>query len=182
MGTVLSELIGSLLDRKVSWTDRNGSLQQGILKEIRGETVVVMTQPFGLVTPKRLKLPAADVTLNQADPPHARDQVTHSLKRDASGLWRWEIRIGGEVWKKKRGFRSQRTAHESVVAALPEAESAAENIFPTREAICSTYIWRAEFIRSKLGPADFYNQLNQRRKQICEELAQRLWDGAVARP
>ena len=174
MGTVLSELIGNLLDRKVSWTDRSGSLQQGILKEIRGDTVVVTTQPFGLVTPKRLKLAASDVTLYDADPPRARDQVTHSLNRDTSGLWRWEIRIGGEVWKKKRGFRSQRTARESVLAALPEAESAAENIFPTREAICSTYIWQREFIKSKLGPADFYNQLPQRRKQTCEELARRL--------
>jgi hypothetical protein len=174
MGTVLSELIGNLLDRKVTWTDRSGSLQYGILKEIRGEMAVVMTQPFGLVTPKRLKLAAADVTLNDADPTHARDRVTHSLNRDANGLWRWEIRIGGEVWKKRRGFRSQRSAHESAIAALPEAESAAENIFPSREAICSTYIWRAEFIRSKLGPADFYNQLTQRRKAICEELAQRL--------
>jgi hypothetical protein len=174
MGTVLSELIGNLLDRRVSWIDRNGLLQQGILKEIRGETVIVMTQPFGLVTPKRLKLAAAEVTLNDADPPHARDRVTHSLNRDTNGLWRWKILIGGEVWKKRRGFRSQRAAHESVLAALPEAESAAENIFPSIEAICSTYIWRAEFIRSKLGPADFYNRLTQRRKQICEELAQRL--------
>jgi hypothetical protein len=174
METALSELIRNLLDRKISWTDRSGSTQQGILKEIRGETAVVTTQPFGLVTPKRLKLKTTDVIVNDAEPRRARNHVTHSVGRDAGGLWRWEIRIGEEVWKKRRGFKSHRAARESVLAALPEAESAAENIFPTREAICATYIWRAEFFRSKLGPADFYNQLTQRRKQICEELAERI--------
>jgi hypothetical protein len=172
--TQLAELLHSLLNRRVSWTDKKGNTRFGTLREIRQDHLVVEAEQYGIAPAQkvRLKFDAAHLERDGESGPDS--HVTHSLSKESNYQWKWEIRIDGDLWRKRRGFKSARTANESLRINLLEAFDVARNLHPSAEAIAASYLWHSDFMKSRLGPADFHDRLSDQKKHLCRSLIEKL--------
>jgi hypothetical protein len=170
MSKSLTRLLASILNRRVSWKDRKGVTRFGILREVRRDYLWVEQETFGASATTKARLPFDQVEFAGDRAASPEDRLTHLLWKESTFLWRWEIRIEGEVWRKRRGFRSHRTANESLWINLLEAADVVRDLYPPPEAIAASHLWRPDFIKSRLSPAAFYDRLTPQRKQLCHDL------------
>jgi hypothetical protein len=174
MDKSLSQIVDRTLNRRVTWTDRKGRAASGFLQEIHTDIVIVRMEPYGSGVPRRVRLKPSEVKFADDGGFRPQEHVTYSLQREPGHLWRWEIRIDGESWRKRRGFGSHRTANESLRLNMAEAHNVARNLHPPVAAVCARNIWRAEYVRSRLGPADFFDRLSAQRKKQCNDMVDEL--------
>jgi hypothetical protein len=166
----LPQLLTLILNRRVTWTDKKGVIRFGTLREVRRDHLWVEQEPFGASATRKTRVAFDQVKFAGDTSAIPEDRLTHLLWKESTQLWKWEIRINGEVWRKRRGFRSHRTANESLRTNLLEAADAVRDLYPPPEAIAASHLWRADFIKSRLGPATFYDRLSPQRKQFCQDL------------
>jgi hypothetical protein len=166
----LHQLLALILNRRISWTDKKGVIRFGILREIRRDYFWVEQETFGASATTKARLPFDLVEFAGESAASPDDHLTHVLWKESTYLWRWEIRIDGEVWRKRRGFRSHRTAYESLRTNLLEATDVVRDLYSPPEAIAASHLWRADFIKSRLSPAAFYDRLTSQRKRLCKDL------------
>ena len=173
MPTLIDHL-SAVLNRRVAWTDKKGVSHTGILREIRRQHLIVDKDAFGLTNsrPAKVEFDCASLIAPSETPPEA--YVTHTLVKESGYFWRWEIMIDGSLWRKRRGFRSYRTATNSLQANLLEAADAARNLHPSASAIAATFLYSAEFETSHLGPADFFDGLPDSKRNQCDTLIELL--------
>jgi hypothetical protein len=170
MSKSLTHLLASILNRRVSWKDKKGVTRFGTLREIRRDYFWVEQEAFGASATTKARLPFDQVEFAGDRAASHEDRLTHLLWKESTYLWRWEIRIDDEVWRKRRGFRSHRTANESLRTNLLEAADVVRDLYPPPEAIAASHLWRADFIKSRLSPAAFYDRLSPQRKRMCQDL------------
>jgi hypothetical protein len=166
----LHQLLALILNRRVSWIDKKGVIRFGTLCEIRRDYLWVEQETFGTSATAKVRLSIDQVKLAGDRAESTEDRLTHLLWKESTFLWRWEIRINREVWRKRRGFRSHRTAIESLRTNLLEAADIVRDLYPPSEAIAASHLWRADFIKSRLSPAMFYDRLTPQRKRLCQDL------------
>jgi hypothetical protein len=170
----LQEHLSAVLNRRVTWTDKKGVVRTGIIREVRRRYLVVEIDPYGLSSPRQTRLEFDEAELLDTAEPAPESHVTHSLLKESGYLWKWEIMIDGTLWRKRRGFRSHRTANASLQENLLEAIDVAENLHPSSQAIAASWLYRTDFEKSRLGPADFYDRLTAQKKQLCTSLVEAL--------
>ncbi len=170
----LIDHLSAVLNRRVTWTDKKGVVRTGMVREVRRRYLVVEIDPYGLSPARQVRLEFDQAELLDPSEPPPESYVTHSLLKESGYLWKWEIMIDGSLWRKRRGFRSHRTANASLQDNLLEAIDVAENLHPSPQAIAASYLYRADFEKSHLGPADFFDRLTPQKKQLCNSLVEAL--------
>jgi hypothetical protein len=172
----LDLLMERLIGESVVWTKGEQFRQSGVIREIGHELVVIEASRFGLGDRQRLVLPRQIISLAKAkhetNPERA---VTYRICRDRSLFWRWEILIGGEVWRCRRGFRSRRSALQSLNDNKDEAFDVARDRTPTAPEIAATYLWRQEFTSQRLGAPAFFARLSPQRQKTCRDLVRDIF-------
>jgi hypothetical protein len=170
----LQRLLAQLLGQYISWIDKKGRSQRGIIREVKRDHLVVESEQYGATPPERKRVPidAAEILEDTREP--AEELVSHSITKETNFQWRWEIRIAGEPWRRRRGFKSRRTANESLQKNMDEALAAARNLRPSPEAIAAKHLFGSDFTKSGLGPQDFFEQLTPQRKELCRALTHEL--------
>jgi hypothetical protein len=174
MDQPLQRLLSQLLGQRISWIDKKGRSQRGIIREIKRDHLVVESEQYGAAPAERKRVPfdAAVLLENTSDP--AEQLISHSITKETNFQWRWEIRIAGEPWRRRRGFKSRRTANESLNKNMDEALAAARNLRPSPDAIAAKHLFGSDFIKSDLGPQDFFEQLSTQRKELSRALANEM--------
>jgi hypothetical protein len=180
----LDLLMERLIGESVVWGKGDPFRQSGVIREIGHEHVVIETSRFGIGDRQRLTLPREIVSLaktkHETNPERA---VTYRIGRDRTIFWRWEILIAGEVWRCRRGFRSRRSALQSLNDNKDEAFDVARDRTPTAPEIAATYLWREEFTAQRLGPPAFFARLSLQRQKTCRDLVREIFTaGLTGRP